>query len=177
MMTRKTILPLALLLCTLGGSSPARAQDAAREQQVQRLFAVMHIEQTFNQMMQQVMEQNRSMVAGLFPEVDQNPKQKAEYDAFMGKVMDTVQSSFSWNALEPEYAKIYLANYSDAEISGMLAFYDSPVGRSVLAKTPQVLQASSALAMERMGELTPKLREMMNAEMEKMKAGQGAARR
>ena len=175
MRLHRITLPLVLLTCMLGGSPIAHADDVARQRQVEQLFAVMHIEQTFHQMMQQVIAQNQSMVAGLFPEIDQDAKQKAEYDSFMAKVMAVVQSSFSWNALEPEYEKIYLTTYSDEEISGMLAFYDSPVGRSVLAKTPKVLEASSAVAVERMNELTPKLRDMVNAEMERMKPGQDTA--
>ena len=175
MIFRRAILPIAFCAMTLACAATARADEAARQREVEQLFAVMHIEQTFNQMMQQVIAQNQSMVAGLFPEIDRDPKQKAEYDAFMARVMTMVQSSFSWKAMEPEYAKIYLDTYSDEEITGMLAFYDSPVGRSVLTKTPKVLEASSAVAMDRMNELTPKLREMMKTEMQKMKPGQSTA--
>ncbi len=165
---RPALFTAALCACLLLVTPLARADDAARQKQVEQLFTAMHLEQTFDQLMNQVMAQNQAVAAGLFPELEQNPKQKAEYDAFMTRVAAMIQSSFSWSVFEPEYAKIYLRTYSDEELSGMLAFYDSPVGRSVLAKTPQVLQASSAIAVERMQELTPRLRGMMD---EKMKSG------
>ncbi len=175
MTRRPLLLTSTLCACLLLGISSARADDAARQKQVEQLFTVMHLEQTFDQLMNQVMAQNQSVAASLFPELEADPKQKAEYDAFMTRLATVIQSSFSWSAFEPEYAKIYLRTYSDEELSGMLAFYDSPVGRSVLAKTPQVLQASSAIAVERMQELSPRLRAMIDEEVEKLKSRQASS--
>jgi uncharacterized protein len=46
--------------------------------------------------------------------------------------------------IEPIIA-IYDANYSAEEIRQLLAFYDSPLGRKMIAQTPQIMQQSVAV--------------------------------
>lgn len=149
---------------------PDTSSIAARKSAAAQLFVVMHLEKTFDQLMAQVDTQNGSMVRSLFPEMEKNPEQKREFDAYMVKVSYLVHSSFSWQVMEPEYEQIYADAYTLDQLNALLTFYKSPLAQLQLEKTPGIMQASSAVATQHMNELTPKVRALMQEEVEKMKA-------
>ncbi len=143
----------------------AHAQQTAKHDKVEQLIQAMHLQATFNQMMDQVVAQETTTVQQLFPEIATDAKQKQQHDALMEKATALVRSGFSWESLEPEYAKIYEDAYTNQELDGMLAFYNSPVGKAVLAKTPEILRESQAISVERLGALAPKMRALMEEAM------------
>jgi hypothetical protein len=82
-----------------------------------------------------------------------------------------VTDSMSWTALEPDYVKLYADTYSEEELDGIITFYRSPVGQAMLEKTPELLKASSTIAMTHMGQVEPKLRQMMDDFEQQIKGG------
>ena len=54
-------------------------------------------------------------------------------------------------------AMLYSDAYSEKEVDGILAFYRSPAGRAMLAKTPELTEGSIAISKQRMEELSPKI--------------------
>jgi hypothetical protein len=68
---------------------------------------------------------------------------------------------FGWNRLEPDYARLYEATYTEDEIDGILAFYKSPSGQAMVEKSPMLVKQSSALVQERMKAVMPQLQQLM----------------
>ena len=100
---------------------------------------------------------SRQQLAGVTLE----PDQKKSYDAFRQKVVTLLRSSATWKALEPDFVKLYSDAYSEEELDGILAFYHSPVGRTMLARAPQLTDQSIAISQQRMAALTPKIQELV----------------
>ena len=55
----------------------------------------------------------------------------------------------SWRSLEPEFVEIYTATFTQDEIDAQIAFYGSPAGQAVLAKSPDLVARQQKLFMRR----------------------------
>jgi len=157
---------LFLLLFVAGlcapGLAPAQDIDTAKTRKAEELFALIHMEDTYNLLLAQVTQQTDQMGKGLFPEGPATEAQKQLAADFKDKVEAMVHATFSWQAMKPEYLKLYTDTYSESELDGIIAFYRSPVGQKMLNATPALMKASSAIAMGHMESVEPKLRDLMD---------------
>lgn len=77
------------------------------------------------------------------------------------KIFDSTMAEMTYEKFEPIYLKVYTETFTQEEVDGMIAFYKTPVGKSSLAKLPQVMQKS-------MVEMQPMLQEMMGGMQTKL---------
>jgi hypothetical protein len=72
--------------------------------------------------------------------------------------MDT---QLGWNVMEPEYIKLYADTFTDEELDGIIAFYKSPAGISLIEKTPELTKQASALVQAKMVILQPQMKQLL----------------
>ena len=137
-------------------ASWAGAQDSSKEAKIERLLALTNAEATVNQMFDQMKNMMASQV-----QPGATPEQQAQAQQIQGKILDLVKSRMNWDTMRPAYVKIYSETFSDEEIDGMLAFYQSPAGRAMLEKMPLLLPKVMALAQAQMGDLTPEIQRII----------------
>jgi hypothetical protein len=154
----------------------ARADEASKQAKVRDLFATMHMEHMLDQMMHSIQGEVEA-VAQSTPAAEQTtPQQKKVTQDFMDKSMKVVTDSVGWTALEPEYVKLYASTYSEVEIDGILAFYKSPVGQAMLAKTPQLSAGGMQIVRSRMGSFQPKIQALQQEYLKQLAATMPAAK-
>jgi hypothetical protein len=146
--------------------------DAAKQAKVQELFDVMHMDRMMGQIMTAMGGMMQQMVRTTPGADKMNPQQKALLDDFMKQGMQLVADAVSWKSMEPEYLKIYASSFTTEEIEEITAFYRTPAGQSMLAKTPAITQAGMKVAQGRMVEMQPKLKALQDEFIEKLKAAQ-----
>ena len=73
----------------------------------------------------------------------------------------------SFEKMRPDLIRIYAETYTDSEIDGMLAFFESPVGQSYLKKTPEVAQKIFAASQSQLGDIMQEVRQMMTETAER----------
>jgi uncharacterized protein len=147
--------------------------DAAKQAKVQELFDAMHMDRTMEQMMTTIngmIEQTVQTTPGVNQMTEQ---QRALIKDFTDKAMKLSHDALSWKSLEPEYVKIYGAEYTTEEIEAITAFYKSPAGQTMLSKTPELMQASMKVVQARMVELQPQLKALQADFVAKMTATTG----
>ncbi len=88
--------------------------------------------------------------------------QQKAFDEFRKKLVDLIRASASWKALEPDFLKLYSDAYSEKEIDDILAFYRTPAGRAMLARTPEPTERSIAISQQRMADLSPKIQTLVD---------------
>ncbi len=153
----------------------ARADQASKQAKVKELFAAMHMDHNLDRMkasMEQQVHMTAESVSGSGPLTPAKQKLKQNY---INGAMNAVNASFGWTVLEPEYVKLYAESYTDAELDGMLAFYKSPAGQAMLAKTPQILAGVMEIVHGRMGVFEPRMQALQDAYVKQM-SGSTAAR-
>lgn len=138
----------------------APAQDGGRQAKAEQIVQLLHMDRTMDQMMAGMKSQitlmtNQTLGASVTAE------QKAQLAKFQDQVFDYVNSQMGWKALEPEYVKLYADTFTDEELDAMIAFYRSPAGMSMIAKTPELTQKSFAISQQRMTTVMPELQKMI----------------
>ena len=151
-----------LLVASMIGVHPAYGDSVSKARKVREMLAALDLEETTNRLEQaqeaQIQTMSEQQLAGVTLDDDQ---QKA-FDEFRQKLVDLVRASASWKAVEPDFVKLYSDAYSEKEIDGILAFYRSPAGRAMLAKTPELTEGSIAISKQRMAELSPKIQALLD---------------
>jgi hypothetical protein len=56
---------------------------------------------------------------------------------------------------------MYAAAFTEQQMDDILAFYKSPTGQAMIEKNPMLLQESSALAQQRMSDVTPEVEKLI----------------
>jgi hypothetical protein len=138
----------------------AHADEASKRAKIEEMFTVLKMDAMLKQMMAQGMAQGEQAAKSIFgeqPTTDADKKIKEEY---LTKLNAAVSDALSWQRLKPAYIDLYADAYTEEEIDGILSFYKSPVGQSLLAKSPELMAKSGEIVSARMQELTPQLRQI-----------------
>lgn len=138
------------------------ADAASKDRKVREMLALMRMEETTNRMEQAQEVRMRSMSQQQLAGATLDADQKKAYEAFQQKILQLLRATATWKALEPDFVKLYSDAYSEEEIDGILAFYHSPAGRAMLAKTPDLTERSIAISKRRMDAVAPKIQELID---------------
>lgn len=99
-----------------------------------------------------------------------NADQQKILDDMRTKMVARFRAEMSWSTFEPMLIDIYRKSFTDPEVKGMLEFYKSPAGKAVISKMPAVLQSSMHMAQGRMASLMPKLEQLEQDTLARLKA-------
>src|SRR5260370_19631717 len=157
-MKRIPILTLTIVITGLLAS----AQEPTKEAKINRVLALMKADALTDQVFQQM----KAMTASMVP-ADATEKQRAQARELDAKLMDLVKARMGWDKMRPEYVKLYSETFSDGEIDGMLAFYQSPAGRAVLEKMPLLISKSMALAQSHMAGIMQEVERLVKEAIQK----------
>jgi hypothetical protein len=146
----------AALLALLATVPFAGAQELTKEAKIQRLLTVMNADSLIDQMFEQI----KAMTASQVPP-GATPEQVAKAREIQSKIMDVVKVHISWEKMRPQYVKLYEETFSDDEVSGMLAFYESPSGRAMLAKMPALVAKIMEVAQAQMKDVLPEIQRII----------------
>ncbi len=69
----------------------------------------------------------------------------------------------------PRSSQVYIDTYTDQELDGILAFYHSPAGQALIAKSPQLMARTMQLVQTQMNEVQPQIRQANEDFTRKMK--------
>ena len=149
---------LGIAVCMVATSGRAEA-DAAQRGLAKDLLAAMNVqksmEQTLATVKQMQMSQLQQMGLGKGSEQEQ---------ATMRQIMDLIANELGWTKLEGDLVAIYAETYTAEELKGLLAFYQSPLGRKSVAKEPELMRRTMEVVQGRMQTLMPKIRALVEGE-------------
>ena len=150
-----TALLLAFALCRAAVAAPPS------EASVLRLLDLTNAESMMGSMMEYI---EQSMRAGMQQAVAGQrltPQQQRALDLAPRKIVAAFREDLGWSTLKPMYVAIYQETFDQSEIDGLIAFYETPTGKALVAKMPIVMQKSMAAGQERMQRLLPRLQAAM----------------
>jgi hypothetical protein len=158
---KRCLVLLALILataCTTLGQQAAVDTSASRED-IRRLFDVMHIRDQMKQIMDQVLEQmktlNHEQIKKHNPDV--TDEEIAKLDAMSGQFLKDLPIDEMLDDMVP----VYQRHLTKADVDAMVGFYSSPTGQKILTEMP-------AMTAEGMQAMQPRMRKMMDDVSEKM---------
>lgn len=137
---RRWIAVLAICLAGAVLSAPAAAQDGKLEK-AREVFRVMQGEALIDEVFDIAFRQMDGMTQ------QSHPDMPPEALAIVQEEVITSLKKATPELLD-QMAVVYGEVFTEAELDGMLAFYTSPVGQSILAKTPQVTQQTMQFSQQ-----------------------------
>ena len=145
-------LRLALIVASLARPSLAQDTSATHRDAVRQLIEVTHLREVTEKSMEAIMKSQMEQMPQLVP--------------YEGVLKAFYKEQLDWRALEPEYTRIYLEVFTEKEVRDMVALYQTPLGRMMLAKTPVVIAKSNDFASRRVQAAMPQLMHRLQAAMQ-----------
>lgn len=101
-------------------------------------------------------------------EVDKNP----DLIPFKGVMLEFMGKYMGYDSLKDDLAKLYAETFTRAELEELARFYQTPLGRKMLLKLPELTVQGSRLGQQKVEEHLPELEAMITREAERLKAQQ-----
>ena len=138
-------------------ASPATDASApASPSSVERLLKAIDIERTVDATFAQVGQ----IAEGMATQAGIRPQDRAIFERYMQRVAEVMREEAGWAKLKEPMVQIYIKHYTEAEVQGLIAFYESPLGRSMTAKTPAIMQDSARVSQDMLKRVMPRLAEI-----------------
>jgi len=135
----RTLLISVLSFSAVIAGSPARAQENTKEAKIERILMLTKTESMMDRMLGPMKAVSAQATAGMTSD------EQAKAQATQEKILDLMKAA--WIKLRPQYVKLYSETFSDEEIDGLLAFYQSPTGQAMIEKMPDLMAKLMALMM------------------------------
>jgi len=162
----KKIVCVAVLLLCMGRVS--FADEASKRAKIDEMFTLMQMQRTLDQLAEQQAAQMKKVMPALLQGQNISADDQKTVDAFMDRLSGMVRDSISWEKLKPQYVDLYAKTYDETTVDGMLAFYRSPAGQTMVAKQPELISQSQSITQAQLMELQPKMRAAFAEFMGKM---------
>ncbi len=151
---------LVTLLAFLLFASTAQAAPASPAS-IDALLRVTKAESLMDGMFANIEPVMRQSMARAIQGQPVTAEQQRLLDAMPATLAKVLRDEMSWDKMRPLYVQIYQESFSQDEIDGLLAFYESPAGQAFVAKMPVVMQKSMTVMQARMGPLMDRMRAAM----------------
>lgn len=97
-------------------------------------------------------------------------KEQQVLDDFVAQSAHIMEEFLTMERLKPIYMQLYAQSFSQEEIDGLNAFYQSPAGNSMLTKMPQLMQGLMAAMPAVMAPMTQQLQQASKQMASKLEA-------
>lgn len=151
---------MALGILLLAAPYCLRADEASKLAKAAEYFELAQFKQNMSQLMQVVRNQTNAQMLGQMTGSKLPPELRDDLNRFQDEVYKVLDEALGWESMKSEYARLYAEAFTEEEIDGMLAFYRSPAGRAMVAKTPQLMQATSEISQRRLAAIAPQVQDL-----------------
>ena len=151
-MYRRMIVFTAALAFSLAAHA-AMPSDAS----VDRLLEVMRAQQNFEGMLRNLEPMMHQGMAAAMQGRTPTPEQQRAMDNTAASFAKVMREEFSWEAMRALQAQIYRETFTQEEIDGLIAFYESPIGQAFVDKMPIAMQKSMSLMQARIGPMIARM--------------------
>ena len=159
---KKLIAAIALLSLLIPFYAVADEKTALAE----KLINLTNMDKMMEQTKQQILQMESRMIG----QFDVPEEKQGEALAFQKKLTEKTFEIMKFDDLHKDYAALFAEVYTLEELKGLVAFYESPLGQSMIEKQPVVIQKAMQISQKRMATLIPEIKKMseaFEAELEK----------
>jgi len=141
---------------SLGGDENASVPDKERLDAAMLLLKAMKVDKTLEK--------------SITNAVDIKIKQQPMLEPYHGVMIKFFAKYMSWESLKDETAAIYAGAFTLAELKKLTEFYNTPTGKKLAEKNPELMRQGSLLGMRKVQEHIMELRQMIAAEAARIAA-------
>ena len=164
-MTNAKIFLCVALLAAL----PLRADEETKRAKIGELLESINARATIDQALKLVSESLRQGASQAAAQAAAGADSSKLTEEILTAAMDVAKRQLNWDDLKPEIIRHYAETFDEAEIDGLLAFYKSPVGKTYVAKLPELMKRSSELGLQRVQASLPEIMQVVKEKIEAYK--------
>jgi hypothetical protein len=86
--------------------------------------------------------------------------EQATLDKQQAKMSAILKEELSWDKVKDQYVQTYREMFSQEEIDGLIAFYQTPVGQSLVSKQPELTNRTMTILQQRMAPVMQRIQKM-----------------
>lgn len=139
-MPRHTLLQKLLVGASLALCAASAFAAPPSDADIERLLKASRAESMLNAILPQMEALQRQQFDQLTAGKPLSVEQKAEVDRIQSRTNEIVRTSLAWEEMRPLYVDVYKKTFTSEEVKAMAKFYESPAGKSLLEKTPALMQ-------------------------------------
>lgn len=83
--------------------------------------------------------------------------QRVKFKEYTERVAAIQKEVMSFDRMKPMFVKLYQDTFTQDEVDGMTAFYESPPGKALVEKTPKLMQNMAPMMGQLMQDMMPRL--------------------
>ncbi len=149
-------------------SSSALADTASHASSAERFLKLANADRLAVPVYAQVQQ----MFAQRFAEAQAPESKKAMLERYHAQANTALDKAIGWDKLKPDLVSLYTSQFSETELNQLIDFYQSPLGKKMLAKLPELNARSAQLTQAKLESAVPEVNKLladMTAELEKQK--------
>ncbi|MCW3148971.1 DUF2059 domain-containing protein [Stutzerimonas stutzeri] len=149
-------------------SAAAHADQASHARNAERFLQLANADRLAVPVYAQVQQ----MFAQRFAETQAPESKKALLERYQAKADAALDKAIGWKKLEPELITLYTTQFTEQELAGLIEFYQSPLGKKMLAKLPELNARSAQLTQQKLEAAVPEVNKLlaeMTAELDTQK--------
>ncbi|MBU0912671.1 MAG: DUF2059 domain-containing protein [Gammaproteobacteria bacterium] len=163
-MNLKLLSCASVLLCSF-----VSLAEPAKPETVELFLKVTDAAATVDYAYAQLDQMSEQMVLSQAPEAKNDPLVRKH----LQELNQLIRTELSWQQLEQPMIAIYSSVFTEAELQGIIAFYQSEAGQKMVKRQPELIQASMAVMQEQSMLLMPKIKQLVEKQsQERMEQSQ-----
>lgn len=95
---------------------------------------------------------------------------KEVLDSFRRKMVANMKEQVTWDKMKELYFDIYRESFTQEELDGLIAFYESPAGKAFVNKMPVVMQKTMTATQRLLGPILEKIQVAMQEALKEAEA-------
>ncbi|MFA5263575.1 MAG: DUF2059 domain-containing protein [Opitutaceae bacterium] len=176
----KRILIVIACICSAAFAADTQPSEASvkaqpSEASIKELLRVMDAHKLLDSITSQMDGYMQSFMAQASQGQTITPEQQKIMDKMRAKTVAIMKEELNWEQFEPLYLRVYTQSFSQEEVDGMIAFYASPIGKSVMNKMPLVMKNAMTEMQGRMKPIMMKMQGVQQEMMQEMQAEKAKA--
>jgi len=113
-------------------------------------------------MLRQARKQMQVMLGDRMDQLETKiPENKVEeFETYKRNVSGLMRKNMRWSTLKDEFAELYMDIYTESELQQLAKFYNSPVGKKFVEKTPELMGRTMQIMQSRMAAAMPEIQKL-----------------
>ncbi len=132
---------------------------------IERLFQLAEIDRMMDMMAAQSDQMMRAGMDEALRRNDATPEMRQKAEATRARMSAVMREELSMAKLKPLIVQVYVETFTQEEVDGLIAFYESPAGRAMISKMPIVMNRTMGLLQQRMGPLMERMQRSMQEQL------------
>lgn len=155
MLALNRLLCAAALVLAAHGVQAAEPSEASLETLMVVTRAERNIDAVFSAMQPMLKRMRTEMMPGTL-----SAEEEKRLDAMEAKMLGVIRDELSWAKLKPLTMQIYRESFTQSEVDGLIAFYQTPAGQAFIEKMPLVMQKSMMMTQSRMKPMMERIQQI-----------------